>query len=125
MSGLRCPCLIPLAQKSLYGPSSRRIPQLAGSAPGRDVVDPDETGGIRHPDERADGVLAVAQPLQGPVDVARRPHAQALHLLGFPVQGVPVRPREDVPPRGRSQLRPVGRYQRRELRHRRAPQAHR
>jgi hypothetical protein len=69
---------------------------LAGAAPRRDGVDPAETGRHPDPDERADGVLAVAQPLQGPVAVAHRRHAQQR-------RGSHLQPREDVPPRRRSQ----------------------
>ncbi|KAE7996137.1 hypothetical protein FH972_000885 [Carpinus fangiana] len=70
-------------------------------------------------DERADGVLSVAQTLQGPVYVAHCPHVQP------PLPLVNLRAQKYVPPSRRSQLRPVGGNLHRVLWRRRAPQPHR
>lgn len=58
------------------------MPQLAGTPPGRDGVDPSEARRHRDSHERAEGVPSVAQPLQGSLDVARCRHAQTRRLLG-------------------------------------------
>nr|POF21467.1 hypothetical protein CFP56_18508 [Quercus suber] len=53
-------------------------PELAGTPKGRDGVDSTQTRCSRDTGDRAEGVHAVAQPLQRPLHVARRRHAQYL-----------------------------------------------